>query len=125
MWINLKLLAAMQATFLVCSCGGRQSKNAAAITGGDPSRGAAALTRYGCGSCHTIAGISGADGLVGPPLTGVGDRFYIGGSLPNNAENLEHWVRDPKSVNERTAMPNLGVTTMDAMDIAAYLYSLK
>ena len=122
---KLVLIGAVSATFVLSNCGSSSSRRAAALTGGDSHRGAAALTRYGCGSCHTIAGISGADGLVGPPLTGVGDRFYIAGSLPNNAQNLEHWVRDPKAVNQNTAMPNLGVTTGDAVDIAAYLYSLK
>jgi cytochrome c1 len=51
--------------------------------------------------------------------------MYIAGMLPNVPGNLVRWVRDPKSVNEKTAMPNLGVTTQDAADIGAYLYSLK
>jgi cytochrome c len=95
------------------------------MTGGDPDRGAIAISRYGCGSCHTIPGIAGAHGQVGPPLAGVVNRVYIAGSLTNQPLNLERWMEDPHSVNEHTVMPNLGVSTSDATDIAAYLYSLK
>jgi cytochrome c2 len=95
------------------------------VTGGDPQRGVAAIGKYGCGSCHTIQGISSAHGLVGPPLTGIGDRMYIGGVLRNTPENLTRWIEDPKAVDEKTAMPKLGVSQREANDIAAYLYSLE
>jgi cytochrome c len=106
-------------------CDADAQREAGATSGGDMHRGAAAISRYGCGSCHTIRGISGANGLVGPPLTGIGSRVYVAGMLPNTPENLEHWVRNPTAFNEKTVMPNLGVTPQDATDIAAYLYSLK
>jgi cytochrome c1 len=109
---------------IIPGCGAAK-RDAAAISGGDPDRGAVSLRRYGCGSCHTIPGISGAHGLVGPSLSKVGERLYIGGSLPNQPANLMHWVQDPHSVNAKTAMPNVGVTARDANDIAAYLYSLR
>jgi len=83
------------------------------------------IARYGCGSCHTIEGISGAAGLVGPALTGIGDRMYIAGILRNTPDNLKRWVEHPKDVDQLTAMPSLGVSPRDATDIAAYLYSLK
>lgn len=97
--------------------------SAQVLAGGDPRQGAAAISRYGCGSCHTVAGINSAHGLVGPPLTGIRDRMYIAGMLPNVPPNLIHWIRDPKSVNPKTAMPSLGLSERDATDIAAYLYS--
>jgi cytochrome c2 len=106
-------------------CDADAQREAGATSGGDTHRGAAAISRYGCGSCHTIKGISGANGLVGPPLSGIGSRLYVAGMLPNTPENLEHWVRNPTAVNEKTVMPNLGVTPQDATDIAAFLYSLK
>jgi cytochrome c len=104
-----------------CANAGRK----AATTGGDAGRGISAISRYGCSSCHTIPGIPGAHGLVGPSLAGLSDRMYIAGMLPNVPGNLVRWVKDPKSINEKTVMPNLGVTTQDAADIGAYLYSLK
>jgi cytochrome c len=91
---------------------------------GDPARGSQLIASYGCGSCHVVPGVRGADGLVGPPLTDFGKRSYIAGELPNNAANLQRWIQDPPSVEPGTAMPNLGVTPIDAQDIAAYLLSL-
>lgn len=95
------------------------------VRGGDPTRGRALVAHYGCGSCHTVPGVSGADGLVGPPLTRFGARSYIAGELPNNADNLQRWIRDPRSVEPGTAMPDLGVSELDARDIAAYLFTLR
>jgi cytochrome c len=101
------------------------SQNLAALTGGDARRGAVLIRQYGCGSCHTIPGIRGARGLVGPPLTGIAQRAYVGGVLTNTPENLVRWIQDPPAVDSKTAMPNLGVSYDDAVDIAGYLYSRK
>jgi cytochrome c len=98
---------------------------AAAMTGGDPERGRAAIARYGCATCHTIPGVRGADALVGPPLTQVASRSYIAGVLPNTPENMVRWIENPPQVDRLTAMPNLGVSDADARDIAGYLYTLK
>ena len=104
---------------------GGQANLATTVTGGDVQRGSAAIFKYGCGSCHTISGISNAHGLVGPPLTGIGARMYVAGVLQNTPENIVHWIQDPKAVDNKTVMPTLGVTRQDATDIAAYLYSTK
>ena len=90
----------------------------------DPERGAMALLQYACTSCHRIPGIVGADAHVGPPLKGIASRKYLAGRLPNTPENLVRWIRDPKSVNPATLMPNLDVTENHARDIAAYLSTL-
>lgn len=94
-------------------------------TGGDFRHGKDRIMHYGCGSCHSIPGVPNAHGLVGPPLILFGRRTYIAGELPNTPDNLVQWLRDPKSVEAGTAMPNLGVTEQDARDIAAYLYTLR
>ncbi|MEU9743746.1 c-type cytochrome [Micromonospora chersina] len=91
---------------------------------GRPDRGAKLIAQYGCGSCHTVPGVDRAGGLVGPPLTRFGARSYIAGELPNNADNLRRWITDPQAVEPGTAMPKLGVSAIDAQDIAAYLYTL-
>jgi cytochrome c2 len=80
---------------------------------------------YGCGSCHIIPGISGAAGLAGPPLSGIASRMYIAGVLQNTPQNMMRWIENPKAVDEKTVMPNLGVTQKDAADIAGYLYTLQ
>jgi cytochrome c1 len=35
------------------------------------------------------------------------------------------WLRNPPAVDDKTAMPNMGVTEKDARNIAAYLYTLR
>jgi cytochrome c2 len=113
---------------LASACGGMNeadAREAAALTGGDPSRGPDLMRKYGCQSCHTIPGVVGANGLVGPPLAGIASRSYIGGVLPNAPDNMLAWIRDPKRVDPKAAMPNVGVTPSDARHIAAYLYTLK
>jgi cytochrome c len=109
---------------LLCLCGcGKASVNY--LTSGDPNRGRAAIIRYGCGSCHTVGGIPVAHGQVGPPLTGIADRTYVAGMLQNTPENVERWIMHPKTINEKTAMPEMGVTSEDATHIVAYLYTNK
>jgi cytochrome c2 len=107
-----------------CERHGGSVRAAEAMTGGDAERGRALLRSYGCQTCHTIPGVDGANGLVGPPLAGIADRAYIGGVLPNAPDNMLRWIRDPRGVDSLTAMPNVGVTPNDARHIAAYLYSL-
>lgn len=87
-------------------------------------RGANAIARYGCGSCHTIPSITGAHGKVGPPLAGIGSRMYAAGVLVNTPENLARWIERPSSI-ERTVMPDMGVTASEAADIASFLERLK
>ncbi|MFL6275865.1 MAG: c-type cytochrome [Blastocatellia bacterium] len=100
-------------------------KRAAELTGGDPERGRAKIQYYGCGACHTIPGVDGAQALVGPELTHFASRVYVAGVLPNSPENVVRWIRNPKQVDQLTAMPNLDVSEADARDIAGYLYTLK
>jgi cytochrome c len=100
-------------------------KKAAAMTGGEPSRGPDVIRRYGCASCHTIPGVEGARGQVGPSLAGIASRTYLAGKLPNQPANMIKWIREPQEVSPGTAMPELGVTEQDGKDIAAYLYTLR
>jgi cytochrome c1 len=115
-------LSVLSFAFLLTACGSRRAE---VVTAGNPAMGAADLFRLGCGSCHTIPGIVGAHGKVGPSLQGVATRTYVAGQLPNQPGNLEHWIQHPHSVHPDTLMPELGVTGAEAQDIAAYLYSLN
>ena len=117
--------AGLVAAVVVAGCSGPGVHQPAAESHlGDPDRGRQLIASYGCGSCHVVPGVDGANGLVGPPLTDFGMRSYIAGELPNNAANLQRWIQDPPSVEPGTAMPDLGVSPIDARDIAAYLLSL-
>jgi len=83
------------------------------------------ITQFGCAACHTIPGIKGAKGNIGPPLIRFGDRTYVAGMLRNTPPNLVRWIREPQAVVPGNAMPNMGVSEADARDIAAYLYTLR
>jgi cytochrome c1 len=94
------------------------------VPGGHASQGEVLVRKYGCGACHNIPGVSGAVGVVGPRLGNMRENIYVGGVLPNTPENLVNWIADPKHVDPRTAMPDLGVTDAEARHIAAYLYGI-
>ena len=113
------------ALVLICGCEGDIERTAAAMTGGTPARGKEIIRRYGCEACHSIPGVAGARGQVGPPLDGIASRTYLAGRLPNTPDNLMRWIRDPQSIAPGTAMPEMGVTERDGRDIAAYLYTLR
>ncbi len=98
---------------------------ASVVVGGSVERGKAEIVAYGCGSCHTIPGVDGARGMVGPPLTKFAHRSYIAGEAPNDVRTLIRWIMSPRSIEPGTAMPALGVSEAEARDIAAYLYTLQ
>lgn len=97
----------------------------ARTTVSDPRRGAGLIVRVGCGSCHIIPGITGAHGLVGPPLDHMGRRIFIAGLLRNTPENMTLWIMHPQSVVRGNAMPEMGLSEPDSKDIAAYLATLR
>jgi cytochrome c len=101
-------------------------KRAATLTGGGNARvGRTDIRKYGCNTCHEISGVPGAHGLIGPPLNGIGPRYYIAGELSNTPDNLMLWIQHPRQVEAHSAMPEMGVTEQDSRDIAAYLYTLR
>jgi len=108
------------------ACGNSEVyKAAAAMTGGDPDRGRDALSAYGCVECHTIPGVGEARGLVGPPLDKIASRMYLAGRLPNTPDNMIRWIQHPHAIDDRTVMPETGITDSDTRDVAAYLYTLR
>jgi cytochrome c2 len=122
--IALSMLVAAGASIL-CGCDSRGSESQPTSFGGDARRGAKVIAQAGCGTCHSIAGIAGARGLVGPPLDNIGDRTIIAGVLPNTPDNMIAWIETPQSVVPGNAMPNMGLGDRDARDVAAYLYTLR
>ena len=116
--MSRRLIAFLACSILLCGCSRRRSSPMAVA-------GAQHIQYYGCGSCHTIPGIPGADAHVGPPLTGLGDRSYIAGVLANNPANLSFWIQHPHTVHPGTAMPEMGIPAKDGDEIAAYLETLR
>jgi cytochrome c len=108
----------------------RQGKNQArvmaeGITGGNSAAGKIAIQRFGCGGCHTIPGVEGANGTVGAALAEVAERVELAGHLANTPSNMVRWLRDPQGVAPGNGMPNLGVREKEARDMGAYLYTLR
>ena len=87
--------------------------------------GRALIRQFGCGSCHLIPGIDGADATVGPPLTQMGRRVYVAGMLRNSQDNLARWIEHPQQIVSGNAMPDMGIGPREAHDIAAYLLTLR
>ena len=94
------------------------------VPGGDLLRGQIAIEHYGCGSCHTIPGIEGANASVGPPLYEMAERSLIAGNLPNTPDNLVLWIQHPQQIEPGSDMPEMGISEPVARDIAAYLYEV-
>lgn len=116
-------LGAALATVSACSHGEADAR--ALTNGGDATRGRELMRTYGCGSCHTIPRVPGAESTVGPSLAGEATRAYVAGVTPNTPENMIRWIMNPPSIDDKTAMPNLHVNARDARDIAAYIYTLQ
>jgi cytochrome c2 len=115
---------AAAAGLIVCACS-RAPPAYSPVTGGDVERGAAAIVAYECGACHVIPGIPGARGRIGPPLDKFARHSYIAGRFPNTPEQLVQWLQDPPALAPRTAMPDVGVSSDEARDMAAFLYTLE
>ena len=112
------------ATFVWTSSQDSKDRVAAALIAGDPSHGPDLIRRYGCGGCHTISAVSGADGKVAASLDSLRERVFIGGGVTRNTpDNLVRWIVAPRSVSPRTAMPQTGINEREARDVAAFLYA--
>ena len=85
-------------------------------------QGRALIGSFGCGACHLVPGVPGADSMAGPPLERFWERSVIAGRLANTEDNLVRWIRDPQGIEPGNAMPNLGVGEEEARAMAAYLY---
>lgn len=116
-------VALAASALLLAGC--HQSGEIRTVPGGNPEAGKVAIQAYGCGSCHTVPGVRGANGLASPPLTRFARRSFIAGEASNTTDNLIRWIQAPESIEPGTAMPNLGVTQDMARDMAAYLYTLR
>ena len=103
----------------------KKADRAARMTGGNASRAQRAMNQYGCAACHQIPGTQSPGGRAGPSLSGIADRLYIGGAVPNTPDNLIRWIVDPKEFDPKTAMPRTGIGWEEARDVAAYLYALR
>jgi cytochrome c oxidase subunit II len=79
----------------------------------------------GCGTCHTVRGVS--TGRLGPDLTQVGIRRSIGaGTLPGGIGNIAAWISSAEHLKPGNAMPSYNqLEGPELVALAAYLESLK
>ena len=100
---------------------------AADLRTASPVRGQAILASgvHGCAACHSIPGVRGANGVVGPPLGSMAQRGFIAGQLPNRPDVLVAFLLDPPALVPSTGMPDTGLTREEALHIAAYLNTLE
>jgi cytochrome c len=131
------VLVTMNPSFASGKAGGtaNQLGAAAAAGGGAPvvepgspaAEGAQIIATKPCVGCHTIPGIPGATGTVGPNLSGVASRTKIAGGAVNNTgpDDLQKWILNPPALKPGTLMPNVGLTDDEATKIVAYLEVLK
>ena len=79
-----------------------------------------------CSNCHTIGGVSQAQGLVGPNLTHVYTRqAFAGDILDMNDANLRLWLADAPKEKPGSDMPNFGLTSQEIDALMAYLQTLR
>ncbi len=91
---------------------------------GSPSLGQQLVITKGCGGCHTISGVPGANGVAGPNLTNVVLRPTLAGDrLPMSTDMMTRWLLDPHALKPETSMPNLGLSQQEAQDLTAFLFS--
>ncbi|HVL91621.1 MAG TPA: cytochrome c oxidase subunit II [Actinomycetota bacterium] len=106
-----------------------QQKDAVVPTSGAAAEGARAFKEFQngtCMACHTIRGMEGASGTVGPDLTHFADRLTFAGSIFDmNEENLAKWLRDPPGVKPGSIMPNYHIPEETIAAMVAFLLSLK
>ena len=130
------LLVSMNPSFASGKAGGSPNQlGAAAAAGGAPvvepgspaADGQMIIAGKPCVGCHTIPGVPGATGTVGPNLGGVASRAKIAGGAVNNSgpDDLKKWILNPPALKPGTLMPNLGLTDDEATKIVAYLELLK
>ena len=113
------LAAAAVLAVALAACGGKQAEP---VPEGDEQAGTANIGAYGCGACHAIPGIDGANGTVGPSLADFASHRYIAGRLPNSVDNAVRWIMHPHQIDPQTVMPDLGLSETQARDVVAYLY---
>ena len=92
-------------------------------TGGDPAKGKQIVETVGCFGCHAI-------GAIKDVANQSQIRRRHGYNLENQGSKVSqawiyNWVKDPAQVWPETKMPSLRLSDEEALDVSAYLSSLK
>jgi len=119
-WVFAQKKRTVPASYLVEGASGGGAAPAKAEAKAEPAKVSAAnnkgLDLFGaktCGACHSVTGVPGAVGAVGPKLDGIGKT--------RDVAFLTKWLKDPAAVKPGTTMPNLGLSDDEAKAIAEFL----
>jgi cytochrome c oxidase subunit II len=78
-----------------------------------------------CINCHAVSGTI-AKGTFGPDLSHLMGRATLAsGMIPNTADNLRAWVKDPQAIKHGNLMPNMQLNSRELDEVVRYLSSLK
>ena len=105
---------------------GQRAASVKAAAGTPAEEGALAFAQKGCGTCHTVEGVS--EGIIGPNLTHFATRTSFAGSIfANNDANLRKWLRDPQGEKPGNKMiiPGAPLTPDEITKLIAYLNTLR
>ena len=98
----------------------------AQVVGDIATIGPETFTASGCPACHTIDGVQGANGVIGPNLSHFGSRTTLAAGIRQNTpEELTAWISDPQAIKPGNVMPNLHIRPRDVEVLVSYLHSLK
>lgn len=99
---------------------------AAALPTARQSQGRSAFAAQRCEACHSVRGVTG-DSRLGPDLTHVGSRLYLGaGTLPNTVQGRVDWMARVQQLKPGARMPSFGHLDAETRTaIADWLGSLK
>ena len=104
----------------------QRTPGATPAPGSPAEEGLTVFNQRGCGSCHTVEGVS--TGTLGPNLTHFATRTSFAGSIFENTDaNLRTWLADPQGVKpgNKMVIPG-GRLEPDEIDkLIAYLNGLR
>ena len=104
-----------------------QSRAASAPRTAEFDRGRDAFLSNRCGACHTVRGVT-EESRLGPDLTHVGSRLYLGaGTVPNDEGQRIAWIAHIQQLKPGARMPSSGdrIDPATLQSIAAWLGALR
>ncbi len=79
-----------------------------------------------CAVCHTVRGMPGNFGTMGPDLTHIMSRRALAsGTLPNNTANLAAWISNAQNIKPGVDMPTENLSGPQLQALLAYMKTLK
>jgi cytochrome c oxidase subunit 2 len=119
--MQLRVVVQSQAEFAKWAASQKQS----AIADARIESGRIEFLSLSCVNCHTVSGTA-ATGTFGPDLSHLMSRDTLAaGVVPNSAENLRAWLKDPDAIKPGSLMPNMQLTPQQLDEVVTYLSSLK